>query len=427
VDMAAIEVEQLGKRYRIGLRPRSYGSLRENIMHGIGGLWGSVKGLVGGAAPGQGTDEVWALKDVTLSIPRGEILGVIGRNGAGKTTLLRILSRITEPTEGQAVLRGRVGSLLEVGTGFHPELTGRDNIYLSGAVLGMKKSEIRAKFDQIVAFAEIEKFLDTPIKRYSSGMNVRLGFAVAAHLEPEIMLVDEVLAVGDAAFQRKCLKKMDEVAQGGRTVLFVSHNMGMIRHLCSSAILLDGGRLAASGGPADIIEQYLKGQEGGYEGGAILLDESRKSEWASDVIDISEVRLLQREGVVQGSVDANEPLDIEIRYTLKKDLAPFRIKLRLTSLEGIAFHSDDTTGNIPRESRHAGAYISSCRIPPNLLNAKRYSLVIGADQPSIRILVPFFSALALDVVDTSGQSRYDRNWPGAVRPLLDWRCSRGDT
>lgn len=248
-----IEVRNLSKLYSIG-RKSPYGSLREEIM---GALAAPFKRLSGGAG-GRGDDHVWALKDVSFDVEEGDVLGIIGRNGAGKSTLLKILSRITEPTEGRVTMRGRVASLLEVGTGFHPELTGRENIFLNGALLGMTKREIKAKFDEIVAFSEIEKFLDTPVKRYSSGMYVRLAFAVAAHLEPEILIIDEVLAVGDTAFQKKCLGKMGEVAKGGRTVLFVSHNMAAIENFCNHGVVLERGSKAFQGAPVEAINFYLK-------------------------------------------------------------------------------------------------------------------------------------------------------------------------
>jgi len=256
----AIKVEGLGKRYRIGER-QQYKALRDvltDALHAPARAAGSLFRGRDGRGPGP-ESHIWALKDASFEVAHGEVLGIIGRNGAGKSTLLKILSRITEPTEGEVRLRGRVGSLLEVGTGFHPELTGRENVYLNGAILGMRRAEIERKFDEIVAFAEIEKFLDTPVKHYSSGMYVRLAFAVAAHLEPEILLVDEVLAVGDAAFQKKCLGKMEGVAAGGRTVLFVSHNMTAVESLCTRSILLEGGKLCLDGTSADIIKYYLSG------------------------------------------------------------------------------------------------------------------------------------------------------------------------
>jgi len=251
----AVRVENLSKRYRIGGPQARYKTIRETLVDMAAAPVRRLRTL---GQPSPENETIWALKDVSFDVKRGEVMGIIGRNGAGKTTLLRILSHITEPTEGYAEIKGRVGSLLEVGTGFHPELTGRENIYLNGAILGMKRAEIDQKFDEIVAFSEIEKFLDTPVKRYSSGMYVRLAFSVAAHLEPEILLVDEVLAVGDAAFQKKCLGKMEGVASEGRTVLFVSHRMEAIEALCHSAVLLDAGCLVVAGKAHSIVEHYLK-------------------------------------------------------------------------------------------------------------------------------------------------------------------------
>lgn len=260
-DDVVIRAENLGKKYLIGheAERERYVALRDVLTRTARGFVRSTLDLIRGNAVVQGdtTEEFWALKDVSFEVKRGEVIGVIGRNGAGKSTLLKILSRITEPSEGRVIIYGRVASLLEVGTGFHPELTGRENIYLNGAILGMMRAEIKRKFDEIVAFAEVEKFLDTPVKRYSSGMYVRLAFAVAAHLEPEILVVDEVLAVGDAEFQKKCLGKMSEVAGGGRTVLFVSHNMDAIRRICVSGLLLSSGRLEIKDNVRKCVEGYL--------------------------------------------------------------------------------------------------------------------------------------------------------------------------
>jgi len=260
----AITVEGLGKRYRIGANQQAYKTLREKLNETALAPFRAAKSLLRRNGNGSSLfahrsarETFWALKDVSFEVKRGEVVGIIGRNGAGKSTLLKILSRITDPTEGYADIHGRVGSLLEVGTGFHPELTGRENIYLNGSILGMKRAEIVKKFDEMVAFAEIEKFIDTPVKYYSSGMYVRLAFAVAAHLEPDILLVDEVLAVGDIGFQEKCLGKMGEVAKQGRTVLFVSHNLGAIQRLCSDSLLLDGGTIQSRGIPAAIVQDYL--------------------------------------------------------------------------------------------------------------------------------------------------------------------------
>lgn len=262
MSQTMIKVNNLSKRYRIGAAEKAYKTLRETIMEGISA---PVRNLTRLRSLTKFKDEyeedvIWAVKDVSFEVEDGEVLGIIGKNGAGKTTLLKILSRITEPTDGYAEIHGRIASLLEVGTGFHPELTGRENIFLNGAVLGMRKKEIESKYDEIVSFSEIEKYIDTPLKRYSSGMRVRLAFAVAAHLEPEIMLIDEVLAVGDIAFQQKCLGKMEDVAKGGRTILFVSHNMGAVRGLCQSVLWLDNGQIVSKGPTDEIISEYEEHQ-----------------------------------------------------------------------------------------------------------------------------------------------------------------------
>jgi lipopolysaccharide transport system ATP-binding protein len=261
-DDVVIRVEGLGKKYIIGHQAERerYVALRDVLARGARNLWRKTADIACGRAIGTGdrVEEFWALKDVSFEVRHGEVLGIIGRNGAGKSTLLKILSRITEPSEGRVTIKGRVASLLEVGTGFHPELTGRENVYLNGSVLGMTRTEIRCKFDEIVAFADVEKFLDTPVKRYSSGMYVRLAFAIAAHLDPEILVVDEVLAVGDAEFKKKCLGKMQDVSQrGGRTVIFVSHDMGAMMTLCHRGLLLDHGRLAAQTTMASLIPRYI--------------------------------------------------------------------------------------------------------------------------------------------------------------------------
>src|SRR6187399_3653746 len=251
----AIQTSGLGKSYELGLSRRGYGTLRESVVETAKGSLGRLTDRGREKADG---DTLWALKDLSVTIERGEVVGLIGHNGAGKSTLLKILSRIVEPSVGWADVTGRTGALLEVGTGFHPELTGRENVFLNGAILGMRRAEIRARFDEIVAFAEIERFLDTPVKRYSSGMSVRLAFAVAAHLEPEILLVDEVLAVGDAAFQRRCLGRMEDLSASGRTVVFVSHQMQAVAQLCDRAIWLDHGQVEREGPASDIVAEYLQ-------------------------------------------------------------------------------------------------------------------------------------------------------------------------
>ena len=317
----AIRTENLGKVYRIGEHRGGYKTLRDTIGNTLSAAFRRLRYNPQSSNLNPQPDHIWALKGVSLGIKRGEVVGIIGRNGAGKTTLLKILSRITEPTEGGAEIRGRVGSLLEVGTGFHPELTGRENIYLNGAILGMRKTEINRKFDEIVAFAEIDRFIDTPVKRYSSGMYVRLAFAVAAHLEPEILLVDEVLAVGDATFQKKCLGKMEDVAREGRTVLFVSHNMGTIQELCSRCVLFEQGEIRTIGKPADVISCYLNSSRPAclstYEG---QIDQCK---------DVSLVRakLLGSNGKGASILKLTEPIIIETLWAVRKETSGLAVAI----------------------------------------------------------------------------------------------------
>jgi len=308
----ALRVEGLGKMYRIGGKQERYATLRDTLTDAVSAPFKRARSLIRGEAYGAAglKEEIWALKDVSFEVKHGEVVGIIGRNGAGKSTLLKILSRITEPTEGYADVYGRVGSLLEVGTGFHPELTGRENIYLNGAILGMSRAEIDRKFDEIVAFAEIEKFIDTPVKHYSSGMGLRLGFAVAAHLEPEILVVDEVLAVGDAQFQKKCLGKMGEVAGEGRTVLFVSHNMAAVQNLCMRAIILQHGKLECEGMTEVVIERYLRNVENA--GNVLGLSEISECRKPGSVPVIQYVRLLNEKGQLCSEFLPSQRITIEL-------------------------------------------------------------------------------------------------------------------
>jgi lipopolysaccharide transport system ATP-binding protein len=293
VNDFAIRTEGLGKQYRIGAEKVAYETIRDTVANAFKTPFRRARRLLRGEATGAADldETIWALRNIDLEVPRGEVLGIVGRNGAGKSTLLKVLSRITEPTEGVAEIYGRIGSLLEVGTGFHPELTGRENVFLNGAILGMEREEIRRKFDEIVAFAEVAKFIDTPVKFYSSGMRVRLAFAVAAHLEPEILLIDEVLSVGDAAFQKKSLGKMEGVAAEGRTVLFVSHNMGAVENLCTSAIWIEDGQIAARGNVGDVVGEYLKSTMN-LQGTRLRSNRSRGVEGVS----IREARIFDADG-----------------------------------------------------------------------------------------------------------------------------------
>ena len=343
-DRPIIEVAGLGKRYHLGpgRSPERYTALRDVLMHKARSLF-QRRTSKADAAVSNDPQEFWALKDVGFSVRRGEVVGIVGRNGAGKSTLLKILSRITEPTEGRVTLRGRVASLLEVGTGFHPELTGRENIFLNGAILGMSRAEIKKSFDEIVAFAEVERFLDTPVKRYSSGMYVRLAFAVAAHLEPEILIVDEVLAVGDAEFQKKCLGKMKSVAaSGGRTVLFVSHNMGAVRGLCDRGILLAAGSVRMIGKAGEVVAAY----GASAKPTAAVADLSSRRRAGSGEVQITGVSFTSQEGEPQAGCLIGEPLAVHLDYRVRQP-ATGTFFLLLTNREGVIVFSSFQRDNHP--------------------------------------------------------------------------------
>ncbi len=352
---------------------------------------------------------------------QGEVVGIIGRNGAGKSTLLKTLSRITTPTTGDVKLYGRVSSLLEVGTGFHPELTGRENIYLNGAVLGMRKAEIDRKFDEIVDFSEIEKFIDTPVKHYSSGMYVRLAFAVSAHLEPEILLVDEVLAVGDMAFQKKCLGKMGDVAtKEGRTVLFVSHSMASIKQLCSRTFLLDAGRIKKSGNTEEVVASYLAEE---------FRSESAEYTWNDDdapgdeTAKLKTMRLCSAIGEVRSEFGTDEPIFVEVEYTVFKRVSPFRIGFSLHTIDGIyiLFTSDSDIPSYDRDLREPGHYVSRCQIPANWLNVGSYFLRIEGSIYAVRIVFIGFPGLKFTVFSTGGPtSRFGEKRLGVLCPDMTW-------
>jgi len=409
VTEAIIEVRGLSKRYRLG--QLGAGSLREEAER-----------LFRRRGP-RPAGEFWALKDVSFDVAPGEVLGVVGRNGAGKSTLLKLLSRVTEPTAGEVRLRGRVASLLEVGTGFHPELTGRENIYLNGAILGMTRVEIRRKFDEIVAFAEVERFLETPVKRYSSGMYVRLAFAVAAHLEPEILIVDEVLAVGDAEFQKKCLGKMRRVsAEEGRTVLFVSHNMTAINSLCDRAMLMAGGEVAMVGLPEEVVRGYLTPDRP---------DEAHRRMWDRPELAPGDdrVRLRRVEAIpCGGGFERVAPFEICVEYWNRVEGANLIVEVVVAASDGaVVFHSlsseDPRIGNA---ARAAGLYRSSCRVPAGLLNAGDYRIDVHFIHGAMTAYTPFEGALSLTIADTAprGDFIYLGRFLGHVHPKLDWRTER---
>ena len=350
----AVSVEGLGKQYRIGRSGDPYGRLTESLSAAVKAPLDRLRGQ-----SGTSRGLFWALRGVSFEVKAGEVVGIIGRNGAGKTTLLKILSRITEPTVGVARLRGRVGSLLEVGTGFHPELTGRENVFMSGAVLGMRRAEIVRKFDDIVQFAGVEQFLDTPVKRYSSGMQVRLGFAVAAHLEPEILVVDEVLAVGDAAFQKKSIGKLEDVAHSGRTVLFVSHNLAAVEALCTSAILLEAGEVQVTGSTSEVVEAYLLGSQPA-ESSSIPTGVARQGSG------------LLRFTAIAADVRTGAPSVIRLRYEANAPIrsASISVGLFTTRGEGAAYLSNEVTGDVLEDLPSSGEFV--CRLGDGSLNPGRY-------------------------------------------------------
>ncbi len=406
-----VEAHGVGKRYHIGTRRGDDARATRAAL-----------GLRAGDEPGT----FWSLREVSFSVNQGEVVGLVGRNGAGKSTLLKILARITEPTRGKVTLRGRVASLLEVGTGFHPELTGRENIFLNGAILGMKRWEILAKFDEIVEFSEVGAFLDTPVKHYSSGMFVRLAFAVAAHLEPEILLIDEVLAVGDAAFQKKCLGKMDEVAsQHGRTVFFVSHNLGALRALCTSAILLEDGTVAMSGKPDKVIAHYLT---------KTALDEPGSYghvEWRDAAVAPGnhEMRLISitirdAEGNPSTLVEADQPVTVEVRYAVTQRVRGARFHLFLHTSEGeLAFVATDHQHQ--SELLEPGLYRSVFTIPGGLLNRRRYTISTGSDVPGERHIIPVAEQISFTISGAGNQSSlFPETWPGAVCPRIACKVER---
>ena len=365
-----VKVENLSKQYQIGSRPVGYATLRESLTNAVRSPFANIRRR-------NGTSEtIWALSDVSFTVRPGEVLGIIGQNGAGKSTLLKILSRITEPTSGRAELYGRAGSLLEVGTGFHPELTGRENIYLNGAILGMSKPEIQRKFDEIVTFAELEKFLDTPVKRYSSGMYMRLAFSVAAHLDPEILVVDEVLAVGDAAFQKKCLGRMRDISTEGRTVLFVSHNMAAIRSLCERGIVLRKGRKMFEGPAGECVDRYLA-EVTRHATNEVDLTSVRRPQVADTTLKIHQLRLCCSEN--RPLVRTGDPVELELGFSVAQPLEDVVLGVSVKSADNVSImecRSSHSYG--PINSLNAGEYSIRCRIEQNLLSPGLYFLSVGA-------------------------------------------------
>jgi len=415
----AIEVEGLSKKYRLGQYQAAYGTLRETLVH--------AGRRLAGREHQSSVTEIWALRDVSFEVPEGQVLGVIGRNGAGKSTLLKILTRIAAPTEGRAEIRGRVGSLLEVGTGFNQELTGRENVYLNGAILGMKRREIEQRFDDIVEFSGVEKFIDTPVKRYSSGMYVRLAFAVAAHLEPEILFVDEVLSVGDAEFQRRCLGRMEELANTGRTVVFVSHALPAVAQLCDRAIWINGGQIVGDGRTAEVIANYLhQTHSSGTE--RVWAEDAAPG---NDLAKILAVRVPPHEDMPPGVMDVRRPIPIEITFKVLREGKPLFPKLKVLDQEGaIAFNAMDIDERW-QQPTPPGTYTATAWIPGNLLNegsAIVEAAICSIDFPKLEHHAAVYEAASFEVLDPgegdSARGLFSGQWRGVVRPLLEWTVER---
>jgi lipopolysaccharide transport system ATP-binding protein len=435
MSQSAITVDNLSKVYRIGVRETANDSIGKSVIEFAKSpvqnyrKYRSLYKFSDDELSEQyvGDDILWALKNVSFDVKQGEVVGIIGVNGAGKSTLLKLISRITPPTAGSITIRGRVSSLLEVGTGFHPELTGRDNVYLNGTILGMRKLEVDKKFDEIVAFAGIDKFLDTPVKRYSMGMRVRLAFAVAAHLEPEILIIDEVLAVGDAEFQKKCLSKMEDVGKDGRTVLFVSHNMAAVTRLCQRGILLSAGSVIADGGAHDIVSSYLTAG----------LGTSAAREWpdlddapGDDAVRLRAVRVVDSDGAISEGFDIRKPIGLQLEFDVLRNGELMMPYFSLNDDEGVMlFSTIDQDLRWHTETRPPGRYVSTAWIPGNLLS-EGMAYVTVAMRTAVRKYRPFheFDVVAFNVIDKmeggSARGEWVGRLSGAVRPKLDWTTER---
>ena len=422
-----IKVENLSKRYRIGGLHPGYHTFREMLVRTALMPFRFRRGGSNGHSTRQ---TLWALKGVDFEIQQGELVGIIGRNGAGKSTLLKILSRITKPTTGRVTLRGRVGSLLEVGTGFHPDLTGRENIFLSGAILGMRRFEIERKFDEIVAFSEIERHIDTPVKWYSSGMYVRLAFSVAAHLEPEILMMDEVLAVGDAAFQQKCLDKMHHIRRQGRTIFFVSHNMPAVTRLCKRVILLDQGSIVSDGAAHQVVNDYLSASWN--IGAERAWTEGDADAPGDEVVRLRSVRACTEDGQPIAAIDIRRAVGVEITYEVLEGGYALAPHVDLCNEEGVQLFGVHDIEPQWRRVRQPGLYTSIAWIPGNLLSEGNLivSVSIKSHAPTTTVHAHVRNVVAFQVIDTeqegSARGDYTGPMPGLIRPMLKWSTYRSD-
>jgi len=418
-----VRAEGLWKEYRLGMFEAAYGTLRETIANAVRSPLKKFRSQNGG----MNGETLWALKNLSFIVDPSEVIGIIGRNGAGKSTLLKVLSRITEPTRGRVELYGRVASLLEVGTGFHPELTGRENIYLNGAILGMRRTEIQRKFDEIVAFSDLEKFLDTPVKRYSSGMYMRLAFAVASHLEPEILLVDEVLAVGDAAFQKKCLGKMGDVAKEGRTVIFVSHNMLAVQSLCQRVLWLEHGEIVENGPAGTVVSNYLNKSFGGTTGSEAVWPEVEGAP-GNDTVRLHAIRVRSDEGDAAAPVTMKTPFSIEIEYWNLKPDVQLHITLHVyTEHEIMAFTTGSGRDSASDRPLPMGLFRSVCHVPGGLLNTGRHRFNVLVVKNKSNVIFKYESRVSFEIVDLDERnlSWYGRE-PGVVQPVLQWTTEQLD-
>jgi lipopolysaccharide transport system ATP-binding protein len=404
--MKAIETENLSKLYRLGGRMNN-----------------SIREAISSFGKRQERQELWALKDVSFEVEQGETLGIIGKNGAGKSTLLKILSRITKPTQGSAILYGRVGSLLEVGTGFHNELSGRENVYLSGAILGMKRAEIAAKFDEIIAFAEIEKFIDTPVKHYSSGMFMRLAFSVAAHLDTEILIVDEVLAVGDSDFQFKSLDKMQEIMRQGRTILFVSHNLSAVSRLCTQAIALNSGKIVSRGETGDVLKDYL-GADWGIVSEKVWTENFPQNEF----VRLHKVRVIDETGNPTEAADISKRFGLEATYEVLKPFESIISAFHIyTQDRQYLFGLQDTMSEWKRRKREVGTYKSTVWIPENFFNAGNFiaDFALSSHFPQTMVHVNEREVISFEVLesakDATTRGDYTGKIDGSLRPHFDWQ------
>jgi len=426
-----IRVENLSKRYILNHQQEGQGkykTLQDTIVDGAKSLVSTIQNPLGSRRKAlskiqnSSREEFWAVKDVSFEIKQGDRVGIIGRNGAGKSTLLKLLSRIVEPTHGRIEITGRVASLLEVGTGFHPELTGRENIFLNGAILGMGRSDITRKFDEIVAFAEVEKFLDTPVKRYSSGMYVRLAFAVAAHLEPEILIVDEVLAVGDAQFQQKCMGKMEHVSREGRTVLFVSHNMATMNQLCNKGIFLANGKVAGTGTMGNVVSQYLT--QGISDLPVLDLAAKNKQSIHQKKVSFDKISIKNNDRELANELDVRYPFSVQIEYTVQQVVSNLELSVRIYRNDGIpVLTSCQSDSLVSATHRDKGCYEAIVEVPGMFLMPGSYSMSVAAHEPMVEVFDECKHVLPFNILETGTRlAKYNHHQEiGVVIPIFDWK------